>query len=114
MRERDDDRGARRTSPPSHGSAATSIAHQKAEQEPRALADAQREQRRSRDSAPATASGAIVVEAISAGGDSPATSAAPVAHGSGTSRRASAAARTNASAAIAARNSSTAIGPPSA
>ena len=99
---------------PSHGSAATSTAHQKAS------SSCGRSRTRRASSAapamtvPATASGAIVVEAISAGGDRPATSAAPVAQGSGTSRRASPAASTNPTAAIAARNSSTAIGPPSA
>jgi len=52
--------------------------------------------------------------AASAGGDNPATSTPPVAHGSGTTRRASAAVSVNASATSAAIASSTALAPPRA
>ena len=65
-------------------------------------------------SAAATGWGETVVAAASAGGERPATSTPPLAHGSGTTRRASAAASTNASAVSTANITSTARAPPSA
>ena len=109
-----DDRAGGHERPASHGSPASSSGADDHVPPPRALADRQRAQRRAREQHRGGDPGVIVVEAATAGGESPTSPTPTVAHGSGTMRRASAAASTNARASIASICHCTARAPPSA